>query len=74
MLFRLENPHRVEVPSATINDENLRIFNDAAIDIVEIKYIVAHHDVRIRATFMAVRRQGVWKLASAQYTSIKPRT
>ena len=72
------NPvHRVDVPSASISDENLRIFNDAAIDIVTIKYTVAEagkpaHEVSMRATFVAVLQQGVWKLASAHYTSIRP--
>jgi len=72
------NPaHRVDVPSASIIDENLRAFKDTTIDIVSIKYTVAEagkspHDVRIRATFVAVRQQGVWKLASAHYTTIQP--
>jgi uncharacterized protein (TIGR02246 family) len=69
--------HRVNVPAASISDENLRVFGDTAIDIVEIKYTVAEtgkpsHDVRMRATFVAVRQQGIWKLASAHYTSIRP--
>jgi uncharacterized protein (TIGR02246 family) len=72
------NPvHRVDVPSALISNENLRILNDAAIDIVTIKYTVAEagkssHGVSMRATFVAVRQQGVWKLASAHYTPIRP--
>jgi uncharacterized protein (TIGR02246 family) len=69
--------HRVEVPSASISDENLRTFGDTAVDIVIIQYTVAEagkaaHDVRIRATFVAVRQQGAWKLASAHYTNIRP--
>jgi uncharacterized protein (TIGR02246 family) len=70
---------RVEVPSASITDEQIRFFKDMAVDIVAIKYTVADkqassHDVQIRATFVAVQQQGVWKLASAHYTSIQPKT
>jgi uncharacterized protein (TIGR02246 family) len=77
-VLRFYDPaHRVDVPSATISDENIRILGDAAVDIVAIKYMVAEegkpsHDIRIRAAFVAIRRQGVWKLASAHYTTIQP--
>ncbi len=69
--------HRVEVPAASVSDENIRIFGETAVDVVAITYTVsesgkASHDVKIRATFLAVRQQGAWKLASAQYTGIRP--
>ncbi|HYX53928.1 MAG TPA: nuclear transport factor 2 family protein, partial [Candidatus Limnocylindrales bacterium] len=68
--------HRVEVPATSISDENIRTFNDTAVEVVAITYKVGAagntHDVRIRATFVALRQQGAWKLASAQYTGIKP--
>jgi uncharacterized protein (TIGR02246 family) len=72
------NPaQRVDVPSASVSDQNVRVFGDTAVDIVAIKYEVAEsgkpsHDVMIRATFVAIRQQGVWKLASAQYNTIQP--
>jgi uncharacterized protein (TIGR02246 family) len=69
--------HRVDVPSASISGDSFRIFGDTAIDIAAITYTVAEtgkpsHDVRMRATFVAVRQQGVWKLVSAHYTTIRP--
>ena len=69
--------HRVQVPAASVSDENIRIFGETAVDVAAITYTVgepgkASHDVKIRATFLAVRQQGAWKLASAQYTGIRP--
>lgn len=77
MLGFYDPAQKVDVPSASVSDQSIRIFGDTAIDIAAIKYEVAvsgkpSHDVMIRATFVAVRQQGVWKLASAQYNTIQP--
>lgn len=68
--------HRVDAPAISISDDKLRIFGDTGIDIVTIKYTIAQagappHDFQIRATFVAMRTRGVWKMASAQYTRIQ---
>lgn len=77
MLGFYDPTKRVEVPSATVSDQNIRIFGDTVIDIVAIKYEVADsgkpsHEVMIRATFVAIRQRGSWKLASAQFNTIQP--
>lgn len=60
-----------------IQDHNVRQFGDSAVDIVTLKYTVvgpdkATHDLNFRATFVTVRQEGGWKIASAQYNAIRP--
>jgi ketosteroid isomerase-like protein len=68
---------RVDVPSASVSEPDIRIMGDTALAIVAIRYLVAasgqpSHEVAMRATFVAMRFRGVWKLVSAQYTTIHP--
>ena len=68
---------RVDVPSASVSDLEIRILGKTAIVIAAVRYVVAipgqpSHEVAMRATYVAMRSEKAWKLVSAQYSAIHP--
>lgn len=68
---------KIAAPELTINDVTVRMFGDAAVLIARIAYKVQApgqpvRTMELRASFVAHRISGDWKIASAHYTGIRP--
>ncbi|MDF7775249.1 nuclear transport factor 2 family protein [Sphingomonas sp. AOB5] len=67
------------VPVTTISEPLVRSYGDAASIIVRLSFEIPGRDgqparmVSMRASFLAVRQSGKWKIASAQFTPERPR-
>ena len=67
---------KTQAPPMTVETELTRLFGDVAIQTAKLTYtMTAGAETRkmaLRATLVAQRKGGVWKLVSAQYTGIRP--
>lgn len=62
------------VPPTTIGEPLVRVYGDAASIIVRLSFeIPGRGTVAMRASFLAVKQGGQWKIASAQYTPERPK-
>ena len=71
---------KVAAPAVTMGDATITMLDDrAAIVVTSISYDIAPpgqaaRTISLRAVFVARRADGGWKLVSAQYTPIRPKS
>lgn len=68
---------KAEWPPMSVGEEQVRVFGDTAIDVLKLTYTMAGpggatRAIEVRASFVAQRESGTWKLLGAQYTGIRP--
>ncbi len=64
---------RTQAPPLTVENELTRVLGDVAIQTVKLTYTMGEaRKMSLRATLVAHKRGGQWKLVSAQYTGIRP--
>jgi ketosteroid isomerase-like protein len=67
---------KTQAPPLTIDNELTRVYGDVGIQTVKLTYtMTASGETRklsLRATLVAHRSAGEWKMVSAQYTGIRP--
>jgi ketosteroid isomerase-like protein len=67
---------KTQAPPLAVEHELTRVFGDVAIQTVKLTYtMMAGAEARkmsLRASLVAHKRGGEWKLVSAQYTGIRP--
>jgi ketosteroid isomerase-like protein len=64
---------KTQAPPLTVENELTRVFGDVAIQTVKLTYTMGEaRKMALRATLVAHKRGGEWKLVSAQYTGIRP--
>ena len=68
---------KTAAPDLAISDVAVRTFGDAAVAIARIAYTAQRpgqpiRTTELRASFVAHRLSGEWKIASAHYTGIRP--
>ena len=68
---------KAEWPPMSAGEEQVRVFGDTAIDVLKFTYTMAAPGgatrmMEVRASFVAQRESGTWKLIGAQYTGIRP--
>ena len=66
---------KIDWPAMTVTDEQVRVYGDTAVDVLKTTYAMPQkdgttHPLEFRATYMARREGGVWKLIGAQFTRI----
>lgn len=63
-------------PAMAVDEMTTRVFGDAAVVIAKISYSLVNEGqsrtFSLRATFVAEKTGGTWKLVSAHYTPIRP--
>ena len=63
-------------PPLKVEHELTRVFGDVAVQTIKLTYTMMAGDqmrnMLLRATLVAHRQAGAWKLVSAQYTGIRP--
>ena len=67
------NPH--SIPDVQLSDFSIRDYGKFAVVIVKLTYtvpVVKQQLSSMRATFVCRSEKGGWKIASAQYTGIRP--
>ena len=79
MLGFYDPAKKVDGPPMTFGERSVRVIGrDAAVAVTAISYTVPAKDgprtVSMRAVFVAHRDRGTWKLVSAQYTPIRPKS
>lgn len=64
---------KMQAPPLTVENELTRVFGDVAIQTVKLTYTMGEaRKMSLRATLVAHKRGGEWKMVSAQYTGIRP--
>jgi ketosteroid isomerase-like protein len=67
---------KTQAPPLTVDHEQTRVFGDVAVQTVKLTYTMnaggQPRTMALRATLVAHKRAGEWKLVSAQYTGIRP--
>ncbi len=67
---------KTEAPPLAIETEQTRLFGDVAIQTVKLTYTMTAggqtRNMSLRATLVAHKRAGEWKMVSAHYTGIRP--
>ncbi len=64
---------KTQAPPMTVENELTRVFGDVAIQTVKLTYTMGEaRKMSLRATLVAHKRGGEWKMVSAQYTGIRP--
>lgn len=65
--------NRQPAPPITVSERNVRVSGATAIAVVKLSYVVPGRDApAVRATYVARRERGSWRLAGAQFTAIRP--
>lgn len=68
---------KVEWPPMTLEEEQVRVMGDTAVEIAKVSYAMKAPDgsarsMEFRASYVAHRENGVWKLIGAQFSQIRP--
>ncbi len=67
---------KTQAPPLTIDNELTRMYGDVGIQTVKLTYTMSvggeTRKMSLRATLVAHKNAGEWKLVSAQYTGIRP--
>lgn len=67
---------KVQAPPLAIENELTRVYGDVGIQTVKLTYTMMaggeQRKMSLRATLVAHKRAGEWKMVSAQYTGIRP--
>ncbi|WP_426103829.1 nuclear transport factor 2 family protein [Massilia sp. TSP1-1-2] len=67
---------KTQAPPLTVDNELTRVFGDVGIQTVKLTYTMMaggeQRKMSLRATLVAHRRGGEWKMVSAQYTGVRP--
>ena len=75
LTFYVKKDDRQALPAMTVEESTTRVLGDTAVVIAKVSYAsVVEGQSRtfsLRSTFVVEKRNGVWKLVSAQYTPIR---
>ncbi|WP_426208762.1 nuclear transport factor 2 family protein [Massilia sp. TWP1-3-3] len=67
---------KTQAPPLTVDNELTRVYGDVGIQTVKLTYTMMaggeQRKMTLRATLVAHRRGGEWKMVSAQYTGVRP--
>lgn len=76
LTFYVKKDEKQALPALTVEDSTARLLGDTAVVIAKVSYASVvegqNRTFSLRTTFVAEKRNGVWKLVSAQYTPIRP--
>ena len=76
LTFYVKKDDKQVLPATTVDEMTTRLLGDAAVVIAKVSYASViegqSRTFSLRSTFVAEKRNGVWKLVSAQYTPIRP--
>ena len=76
LTFYVKKDEKQVLPAMTVEDSTTRVLGDTAVVVAKISYASViegqSRTFSLRSTFVAEKRNGVWKLVSAQYTPIRP--
>ena len=66
--------NRQDVPPLTVSERNIRVAGATALAIVRLSYALPGRPepMAVRATYVARRANGAWRLAGTQFTAIRP--
>ena len=67
---------KMQAPPMTVENELTRVYGDVGIQTVKLTYTMMaggeQRTMALRATLVAHKRGGEWKMVTAQYTGIRP--